>query len=268
MDMKVASTIGYERAHNDLLAEADEDRFVERAIAGLGAQPPNLQAIVARNRGPLRAEAPPSVRLTPHELAAAAEDGALVVDVRTDAQFDEAHVPGAVCVPAVRAGFGTKLAWLADPDEPVAFVADDDAGALHAARLAAAVAIDRIAGHLGGGMASWHADGRPVERVERLTVPELHTCWEAGDLQVLDAREPGEWEDGVIPGSVLVPYHDLHALPDGLDPARPVAAICASGQRSAVAASLLQRLGAYEVLHVVEGGVGTWKRAGWPTDRP
>src|SRR5512132_538021 len=44
MDMKVASTIGYEAAHNDLLSERDEDRFVARAIATLGPQPPNLEA--------------------------------------------------------------------------------------------------------------------------------------------------------------------------------------------------------------------------------
>ena len=46
-----------------------------------------------------------------------------------------------------------------------------------------------------------------------------------------------------------------------------MAAICASGQRSAVAASLVQRHGAREVLHVVNGGVGTWERLGRPIER-
>jgi rhodanese-related sulfurtransferase len=40
-------------------------------------------------------------------------------------------------------------------------------------------------------------------------------------------------------------------------------ATCASGQRAATAASLLQRAGARRVVHVVDGGVGTWKRSGW-----
>ena len=53
MDMKVSSTIGYERAHNALLREPDVERFVERSLATLGPQPPNFQAIVALNRGPL-----------------------------------------------------------------------------------------------------------------------------------------------------------------------------------------------------------------------
>jgi rhodanese-related sulfurtransferase len=102
-----------------------------------------------------------------------------------------------------------------------------------------------------------------------MTVPELHEQWSRNGAgpQILDVRERMEWDEGHIPGSLHVPYHDLHTLPDGLDPARAVAAICASGQRSAVAASLLQREGAARVVHVVDGGVGTWAAAGWPVER-
>jgi glyoxylase-like metal-dependent hydrolase (beta-lactamase superfamily II)/rhodanese-related sulfurtransferase len=268
MDMKVASTIGYEAAHNDLLAERDEARFVERAIATLGAQPPNFKAIVALNRGPLRHGLPSPPAITPHELDRLARGGALVVDVRTDSQFDEAHIPGAVAITALRAGFGTKLAWLADRDQPIVLVGRDEDDARHAARLAAAVGIHRIAGVLEGGMTSWREERRSVARIERLSVAELHERWTAGNgLQVLDVRERLEWEEGRIPGSLFTPYHDLHELPEGLDPERPVAAICSSGQRSAVAASLLQRHGARAVLHVAGGGVGTWARAGWPIER-
>jgi rhodanese-related sulfurtransferase len=64
-----------------------------------------------------------------------------------------------------------------------------------------------------------------------------------------------------------MPYHDIRGIPDGLDGDHPIAVMCASGQRAAVAASLLQRAGARHVVHVVDGGVGTWRRAGWPIDR-
>jgi rhodanese-related sulfurtransferase len=46
-----------------------------------------------------------------------------------------------------------------------------------------------------------------------------------------------------------------------------VAVICASGQRAAVGASLVQRYGGREVLHVVDGGVPAWARQGWPLVR-
>jgi hydroxyacylglutathione hydrolase len=269
MDLKVSSTIGFERAHNPALAERDEDRFVAGALARLGPQPPNFRAIVEVNRGPLAEREVSAPPLTPRQLVGHQEAGALVVDVRTELQFDDAHVPGAVCITALRGGFGSRLAWLADHDEPVVFVGRDDADALAAAELAQAVAITNVAGRLAGGMTSWREERRPVQGVRRMTVPELREAW-TGDgarLQVLDVRERTEWDAGHIPGSLHVPYHDLRALPDGLDPQRPVAVICASGQRSAVAASLLLREGAGEVVHVVDGGVGTWAAAGWPVER-
>jgi hydroxyacylglutathione hydrolase len=99
-------------------------------------------------------------------------------------------------------------------------------------------------------------------------VAELHERRESdGDPQILDVRERDEWDRGHIPGSVHRPYHDIDAVPDGIDPQRPVAVICGSGQRAAVAASLLRRHGAREVIHVVEGGVPLWGREGWPLER-
>jgi rhodanese-related sulfurtransferase len=105
-------------------------------------------------------------------------------------------------------------------------------------------------------MTSWREEKREVQSIERVTVPELRE--RADEVQILDVRDEREWNSERIPGSLHTPYHDIDSLPDGLDPNRPVAAICASGERSAVAASLLQRHGAREVLHVVDGGVRDW----------
>jgi glyoxylase-like metal-dependent hydrolase (beta-lactamase superfamily II)/rhodanese-related sulfurtransferase len=264
MDLKVASTIGFERDHNDLLRETDEARFVERAIATLGPQPPNFHRIVALNRDATPLGEPEVRPLTPRQVERRAQDGALVVDVRTEAQFDEAHIPGAVAITCLRAGFGSKLAWLAGEGQEVVLVGRDDADARHAAHLAAAVGVTTIAGALHGGMTSWREDGRDVQRIERLTVAELHA---RGDgVQILDVREASEWDAGHIPGSAHVPYHDLRERPDGLEASAPVAVICASGQRAAVGASLLQRHGFASVLHVVGGGVPLWARSGFPVD--
>ncbi len=45
-----------------------------------------------------------------------------------------------------------------------------------------------------------------------------------------------------------------------------MAVICASGERAATAASLVQRFGAREVIHVVEGGVPKWSKLGRPVE--
>jgi glyoxylase-like metal-dependent hydrolase (beta-lactamase superfamily II)/rhodanese-related sulfurtransferase len=264
MDMKGSSTIGYERRHNELVGIEEEDVFVEHVLAGLAPQPPNFEAIVAINRGPLVTEAAEIMPLTPRQVEQKAAAGALIVDVRTDLQFDEAHIPGSVSNTMLRAGFGTKLAWIADPDQEIVLVGRDDEDGRLAARLAAVVGITRLGGFLAGGATSWRAEERPVARTERIGVDELHD--REGEVQILDVRERDEWDAGHIPGSVHAPYHDIDAVPEGIDPARPVAAICMSGQRSAVAASLLERHGAERVIHVADGGIGTWRRRGYPIE--
>jgi hydroxyacylglutathione hydrolase len=266
MDLKVSSTIGFERRNNPLLGEQDEDRFVERALASIGPQPPNFHAIVEMNRGPLLTAGVEVLPLAPRQVEQKRSEGAMIVDVRTDLQFDDAHIPGAICITMLHAGFGTKLAWVADREQEIVLAGRDDEDGRRAAKLATAVGIRRLGGYLHGGMTAWRAEARDVERVERITVPELVERRD-GELQVLDVREDSEWRTGHIPGSLHVPYHDIHSLPGELDPERPVAAICASGERSAVAASLVQAHGASDVLHVVDGGVPLWERLGHPVER-
>jgi glyoxylase-like metal-dependent hydrolase (beta-lactamase superfamily II)/rhodanese-related sulfurtransferase len=263
MDMKVSSTIGYERRHNELLDGREPD-FVERTLASLGPQPPNFQALVDMNRGPLVTAGVELMPLTPRQVDQRRAAGALIVDVRTDLQFDEAHIPAAVSITMLRQGFGTKLSWVADPEQEIVLVGRDDEDALVAGRLATAVGVRRLAGYLAGGMTSWRAERRDVARIARWTVDELAAA--DGDVQTVDVRELSEWRAGHIPGSLHRPYHDLHELPSEIDPERPVAAICESGQRSATAASLLSAHGAREVIHVVDGGVPLWSRLGHPVE--
>jgi glyoxylase-like metal-dependent hydrolase (beta-lactamase superfamily II)/rhodanese-related sulfurtransferase len=263
MDMKVSSTIGFERRHNPVLAIADEDEFVEQALAGLGPQPPNFRAIVSLNRGPLLTDGVELMPLAPRQVEQRRTDGSMLVDVRTDQQFDDAHIPGAISIPMLNAGFGSKLAWLADREQEIVFIGRDDEDGRQAGRLAVAVGIRRLAGFLHGGMTSWRQEKREVARIDRLPLKDLPGV----DAQILDVREQSEWDEGHIPGSTHTPWHDLDALPEGLDPSRPIAVVCASGQRAAVAASLVRRAGGEHVIHVTEGGVPAWERLGQPLER-
>jgi hydroxyacylglutathione hydrolase len=267
MDLKICSTIGYERETSELLGIEDEDRFVEAAIGKLAPQPPNFQAIVELNRGPLVREGADAHPLAPRQVEQKQSEGALLVDVRTLLQFDEAHIPGAVSITMLRAGFGSRLAWVADRDQDLVLIGRDDADAIRSTELAGSVGLTAIGGYLAGGMTSWREERRPTQRIERITVSDLRERSSSDpELQILDVRERSEWESGHIAGSIHVAYHDIHALPDELDPGRPVAAICGSGERSGVGASLLQRFGAQRVVHVDGGGVGTWRDEGGPME--
>jgi len=263
MDMKICSTIGFEKRHNPALSILDEEQFVSQALAKLGPQPPNFEKIVELNRGDLLTSGVEATLLYPHQVELKRDEGALLVDVRTDLQFDDVHIPGSICIPSFSSGFGSKLAWLADHDQEIVLIGRDDADGRRASKLAIAVGVRNIAGLLAGGMTNWRQERHPVSQTERVTVSELaERLAEDDELQVLDVRERSEWDDGHIPGSVFMPWHDIVEIPPGLDRARPVAVICAAGARAGTAASLLRLHGAEQVLHVVEGGVPRWGRLG------
>ena len=265
MDMKVCSTIGFEREHNPMLKITDAPAFVDQALAKLGPQPPNFKAIVELNRGPLLTEGLELRPLEPLQVEEQRHGGTLLVDVRTDPQFDDAHIPGSISIPMMRAGFGSRLAWLADRERDIVFVGRDDEDGRVAGRLALAIGLRTFAGYLHGGMTSWRQESRPVQRIERVAAADLPARADAEpELQILDIRERSEWEAGHVEGAIFTPWHDITAIPDGLDPNRPVAVICSSGSRAATAASLLQRLGALSVIHVVDGGVEEWRAQGRP----
>lgn len=76
---------------------------------------------------------------------------------------------------------------------------------------------------------------------------------------VIDVREPVEYLTGHVPGAVSIPLARLAARLDHV-PAGHVHVVCASGNRSKVAADLLRRAGRDAVS--VAGGTAAWRQAG------
>ena len=85
---------------------------------------------------------------------------------------------------------------------------------------------------------------------------------------VLDVREPDEWEQGAIPGSLHIPRGHLETQIESRvsDKTTPLIVFCAGGVRSAFATKTLNDLG-YDNVVSVEGGFGRWKDEGrdWRT---
>src|SRR5919106_1914144 len=266
IDQKSSSTIGFEREHNRALRFRTEEEFVEDAVATLGEPPPNVEHIVAINQGPLIEELGIPVPLAPRAVEVGIAEGALLVDARTNEQFDEAHIPGAISASAYETGFATKVAKVVPPDTQLIVVAASDGYELEAADLLASVGL-RVRGYLEGGMTAWRSENRPVKRVERIDPDGLADRLAAGDeIAVLDVRDASEFAAGHIPGSLHIPYAGLLERLAEVPRDTSVATVCSGGKRSGLAASLLQREGFDRVIHVADGGVGTWGRCGHPVE--
>jgi rhodanese-related sulfurtransferase len=77
--------------------------------------------------------------------------------------------------------------------------------------------------------------------------------------QLLDVREPWEWQTARIEGAKHIPMGEVPARAAELDSARPVVAVCHHGGRSMQVAMFLEKNGFAEV-HNLQGGVDAWSR--------
>jgi rhodanese-related sulfurtransferase len=95
-----------------------------------------------------------------------------------------------------------------------------------------------------------------------ISAPEL-SAWLADARrdkpQLLDVREPWEYERARIAGARLVPMREVPARLAEIDPQKEVVAICHHGSRSAQVAVFLEKNG-YGKVHNLVGGIDAWSR--------
>ncbi len=198
-----------------------------------------------------------------------AGDG-LLIDLRSPAEFMAAHVPGSRSIPA-GSSFGTWLGWVVPHDRPLVLLLPSVDEWDAAIRQALRIGYERIEGYLHGGFTRWQNAGLPLESAGRATVQELGSSLAAQEGRngerplVLDVRQADEYARGHVPGAVHVNAGDLPDRLADLPRERPIVTVCASGYRSAVAASLLQDAGFSDVTWL-SGGVPAWRAAGLPVD--
>lgn len=85
------------------------------------------------------------------------------------------------------------------------------------------------------------------------------------ELQVVDVREPWEYEKVHIEGVRLIPLGEIEERYRELDAAKPVLCVCAGGVRSERAARFLLSQGFSDVTNMAEGMKG-WQGQGLTLD--
>ena len=94
--------------------------------------------------------------------------------------------------------------------------------------------------------------------IPEITVRELKQALdEKRDFDLIDVREPQEWEISRIPGAKLIPLGDLPKRIHELDSSREIYLQCKVGGRSAKAAKFLHDSGFRKIKNVA-GGIDAW----------
>lgn len=115
-----------------------------------------------------------------------------------------------------------------------------------------------------------------IAAAEALGPETAQTRAQAGDLTIIDVRLPQEWAKTGLPegakGVSLQSPHTLEVRPAfvqdvlravGGDKDRPIALICARGNRSAFARDMLEQAGFSAVQDISEGMIGGPNGPGW-----
>ncbi|HEX5708227.1 MAG TPA: rhodanese-like domain-containing protein [Pyrinomonadaceae bacterium] len=95
--------------------------------------------------------------------------------------------------------------------------------------------------------------------MEEMTASELKRRLDAGDdIQIIDVREPGEYDVARIPDSKLIPLGQVVGRMGEIEEGRETVVHCKGGVRSAKAIEALQRAGFTGRLVNLKGGISAW----------
>src|SRR5947208_509454 len=95
--------------------------------------------------------------------------------------------------------------------------------------------------------------------MEEITATELKQQLDKGDdIQIIDVREPHEYEIAQIPNSRLIPLGQVLGRMNEIDPERETVVHCKMGGRSAKAIEALKRTGFTGHLINLNGGITAW----------
>jgi hydroxyacylglutathione hydrolase len=249
MSSKASTTIGFERRFNPMLSASSEAEFVSASTSARSPRPPNLDRIVALNRGVFLG--------APEQVAEIDELAPPILDVRPAEVFGAGHATGAINVPLERRGFATKAGFVLFEDERPLIHATSRADAEDAARRLRAIGFLELRGFV--------LRAPETETLPAVDVDELDRLVADDAVEVVDVRELYERDDGFIPGSRNIPYRLVREYGEELkEDGRPVVTVCESGARAAVAASILAAAGV-DARPVLHGGIRDWEARGGST---
>jgi hydroxyacylglutathione hydrolase len=255
------STLGVQRGYNYALQPMSKERFTTIVTADQPDTPPYFayDAVLNTREHETR---PPVVRpMSLEELLAAQESATQALDTRDGTDFDGAHLRGSVNV-GLGGAYATWCGTILDQDRPIAIIAEPGREQESAMRLAR-IGFDALAGYLDGGMQALDRHPQLVRRIERVTAVALAEQLRSSEPPlVVDVRTPQEWTQGHIEGAINMPLSRLRERAAELPAERSVVVHCATGYRSAIACSVLERDGVERVADLV-GGL-----AGWESSHP
>lgn len=259
LSSELSSTIGEQRRTNPSVQPMSEDTFVALITDGQPAVPRYFSTDVTLNRSnhALLEQDRRIPELTPAQLRTEMAGGTRILDARTPDDFAGGHLRGSINV-----GFDGRFAetggMVADIGERIVLITypgEEQDAAMRLARIGS----DNAAGYLTVDVDGIFPNSLTdlVRTAPRTAVIELEGLLDSDAVTLIDIRNPGERDFGVIDGAQSIPLAQLRSQIADLPRSKPIIVHCAGGWRSSVAASLLRADGIENVSDLV-GGYTAW----------
>jgi rhodanese-related sulfurtransferase len=196
------------------------------------------------------------------EVLRMGDAGAQILDVRDPAEYAKGHLAGSLNI-GLGGSYATWAGTILDRAKPIVIIAEPGRE-LEAALRLGRIGFDHIKGFLEGGMEALAARPDLVWPTERISAPMVaEELASANPPLLLDVRNPREWVARRIAGSVNVPLNHLQERLTEIPRDRRIAAHCAGGYRSSIAAGILHQHGITNLIEMA-GGLAAWEAAKLP----
>tara|TARA_B110000459_G_scaffold138786_1_gene151400 strand:- start:132 stop:1544 length:1413 start_codon:yes stop_codon:yes gene_type:complete len=260
LSKETVGTVGDQKKTNYALrANMTKDEFVKEVLYGISKAPQyfsknaklnqsgysELEQVLEKSNTPLSV-----LEFESH----AAKDNIIVLDVRTQKDFIESHIPGSLFI-----GLNGKFApWvgalISDIKQPILLVVPEGKSKEAITRLAR-VGYDYALGYLEGGMEAWVAAGQMSDQLTSISSLEFEQRTKKQMLSVLDVRKKEEYDTMhlKLEGLKHISLDKINHGLDQIETQKTHYIHCAGGYRSVIAASILKASGFHNVIDIAGG---------------
>ena len=178
------------------------------------------------------------------------ENGALVLDVRSQGEFIKGYIPNSLFIGLD----GTFAMWVGalieDLNQKLILIVPEGREEEAVKRLAR-VGYDNTIGYLKGGVATYKNAGNNLETITSVSSETL--AKEYDGAAIIDVRKPGEFEAEHVENATTLPLDYLNDNLTVLNKNKSYHIHCAGGYRSLIAISLLKKNGYTNLIDVAGG---------------
>ena len=260
LSKKTVGTVGDQKNTNYALrADMTKEEFIKEVLSGISEAPQyfsknailnqcgysELDEVLENGNKPLSVSEFESL---------ISDSNNLVLDVRTQKEFIENHIPGSLFI-GLNGGFAPWVGALINNIKQSILLVVPEGKSKEAITRLARVGYDHTIGYLEGGMQAWVAAGKAIDQLTSISSIEFENHTKKEVLSILDVRKKAEYDTMhlKLDGLQHLSLGQINLKLDKIDTQKTYYIHCAGGYRSVIAASILKANGFHNVIDIAGG---------------